>query len=170
MIEAQQFGKIDVIQPCYSLLWRFIDEDILPYCIDNNISIIPYSPLGQGILTGKMNQNYEFKAEDKRTTTPLFLPENFDNALEVTEKVIEIGKKYHKTSAQTAIKWVMQAKGMTAPIVGARNKEQVADNLGAFGWDLAEPDFKKLDEISKGFSNNLPRYRTLFDKTIEESR
>lgn len=170
MVEAQQYGKIDIIQPCYSLLWRFIDKDILPYCIENHISVIPYSPLGQGILTGKMKGAYKFKAEDKRTSTPLFLPENFNNALAVTEDVIRIGIKYNKTPAQTAIRWVMQAKGMSLPIVGARNKEQVIDNIGAIGWSLTEEDFKELDDISKRFSNKLPTYRTLFDKTIIESR
>lgn len=170
MIEAQQFGKIDIIQPCYSLLWRFIDKDILPYCITNKIDVIPYSTLGQGLLTGKMNKDYKFDIEDKRQITPLYLPENFHNALAITDKVIEIGKKYNKTPAQTAIKWVMQSEGMTAPIVGSRNEAQTIDNLGALGWEMDASDYKELDAISKAFAYRLPKYKTLFDKTIMESR
>ena len=60
MKEALRFGEIDVIQPCYGLLWRFIDRDILPFAIENKIAVIPYSPLGQGILTGSMQPGHTF--------------------------------------------------------------------------------------------------------------
>ena len=168
MKEAMRYGQIDVIQPCYSLLWRFIDRDILPFCLEHEIAVVPYSPLGQGILTGSMAKGHTFREGDSRKNTPLFAPENFERALQVTEKVKEVAAKYHKTPAQTAIRWVAQTPGMTAPIVGARNRKQAEDNFGAAGWELAEEDMRILDEASRRFTDTLPRYRTLFDKTIEE--
>ena len=168
MKEAMRYGQIDVIQPCYSLLWRFIDRDILPFCLEHEIAVVPYSPLGQGILTGSMAKGHTFREGDSRKNTPLFAPENFERALQVTEKVKEVAAKYHKTPAQTAIRWVAQTPGMMAPIVGARNRKQAEDNFGAAGWELAEEDMRILDEASRRFTDTLPRYRTLFDKTIEE--
>lgn len=168
MEEAMQFGDIDVIQPCYSLLWRFIDRDILPFVIRNKIAVIPYSPLGQGILTGSMKPGHTFREGDSRQNTPLFAPENFERALAVTERVKEVARKYDKTPAQTAVRWVMQCEGMTAPIVGARKRSQVEDNAGAIGWELAKEDMEYLDAYSREFAYSLPMYKTLFDKTIEK--
>ncbi len=168
MKEAMKYGDIDVIQPCYSLLWRFIDTDILPFAIENGIAVIPYSPLGQGILTGSMKPGHTFKPGDSRQNTPLFAPENFERALAVTERVKEVAEKYGRTPAQTAIRWIMQCAGMTAPIVGARNIRQVNDNVGAIGWELSAGDMAYLDGFSKEFAYSLPKYRTLFDKSIEE--
>ncbi len=168
MKEAMKYGDIDVIQPCYSLLWRFIDTDILPFAIENGIAVIPYSPLGQGILTGSMKPGHTFKPGDSRQNTPLFAPENFERALAVTERVKEVAEKYGRTPAQTAIRWIMQCAGMTAPIVGARNIRQVNDNVGAVGWELSAGDMAYLDGFSKEFAYSLPKYRTLFDKSIEE--
>ena len=165
---AMKYGDIDVIQPCYSLLWRFIDTDILPFAIENGIAVIPYSPLGQGILTGSMKPGHTFKPGDSRQNTPLFAPENFERALAVTERVKEVAEKYGRTPAQTAIRWIMQCAGMTAPIVGARNIRQVNDNVGAIGWELSAGDMAYLDGFSKEFAYSLPKYRTLFDKSIEE--
>lgn len=167
MEEALRFGDIDVIQPCYSLLWRFIDKDILPFVIKNKIAVIPYSPLGQGILTGSMQPGHTFREGDSRQNTPLFAPENFERALAVTERVKEVARKYDKTPAQTAVRWVMQCEGMTAPIVGARKRSQVEDNAGAIGWELAKEDMEYLDAYSREFAYSLPKYKTLFDKTIE---
>lgn len=168
MKEAMKYGDIDVIQPCYSLLWRFIDTDMLPFVIENDIAVIPYFPLGQGILTGSMKPGHTFKPGDSRQNTPLFAPENFERALAVTERVKEVAAKYNKTPAQTAIRWIMQCGGMTAPIVGARNIRQVNDNVGAIGWELSAEDMGYLDGFSKEFAYSLPKYRTLFDKSIEE--
>lgn len=167
MEEAMRYGRIDVIQPCYSLLWRFIDADILPFVIKNQIAVIPYSPLGQGILTGSMELGHTFREGDSRKNTPLFAPENFGRALQVTERVKEVAARYGRTPAQTAIRWTMQCEGITAPIVGARNIRQVNDNAGAVGWELSAKDMEYLDGYSREFAYSLPKYRTLFDKTIE---
>jgi len=166
--EAARFGIIDVIQPCYSLVWRFIDDDIIPYCIENNIGIIPYSSLAQGILTGKFNRDTVFKDDDGRSHVPLFRHPWFEMALDVAEKVKPYADKYHKTLAQTSINWLNNAAGITASIVGGRNARQVKENIGAAGWMLSEEDMKRINQISRSFTDQLPHYKNFFDNTIIE--
>ena len=80
MKEAMRYGQIDVIQPCYSLLWRFIGQGYPALLSGNEIAVVPYSPLGQGILTGSMAKGHTFREGDSRKNTPLFAPENFERA------------------------------------------------------------------------------------------
>lgn len=166
--EAAQFGVIDVIQPCYSLVWRYIDDDIIPYCIEHNIGIVPYSPLAQGILTGKFSSSTVFKEDDGRSHAPLFQEPWFEMALEVAEKVKPYADKYKKTLAQTSINWLNNAAGITASIVGGRNARQVSENIGAVGWKLSEEDMSSISHISKVFTVKLPHFKNFFDNTIIE--
>ncbi|MFM7882850.1 MAG: aldo/keto reductase, partial [Microcystis panniformis] len=75
--EASQYGRIESIQPPYSLFWRSVEKEIMPYCVENNISILAYSPLAQGLLTGKFRNGYQLAAEDHRIKNKLFHGENF---------------------------------------------------------------------------------------------
>ena len=89
-----------------------MEDENLPYCIENGISVIPYSPIAQGLLSGKFSIDSVFPDNDIRSNTPLFLPENRIKALELIEKLRPIAEKYRKTLAQLAIKWVMQFPGI----------------------------------------------------------
>lgn len=170
MKEAMLYGEIDVIQPCYSLIWRDIDRNgILDYCIQNNIGIISYSTLGQGLLTGKFNERTIMSDKDGRKNIPLFQDEYFGGALRVTEQLKPFARKYDKTVAQIAINWAMHKKGITAPIVGARNKLQVKENLKASGWRLTDEDWHEINTFSKNYAYKLPRFKNFFDTTILKS-
>ena len=70
--EASQYGRIDSLQPPYSLFWRWVEQDVMPYCVENNISILAYSPLAQGLLTGKFERGHKFALEDNRAKNKLF--------------------------------------------------------------------------------------------------
>ena len=164
--EAQKYGDIDVIQPCYSLVWRFIDGPEFKYYKRNNIAIVPYSPLAQGILTGKYNDKTKFSKEDGRSVAPLFQHPYFDGALKVVDILKQLAEKYKKTPAQVAIRWLIQTTGITAPIVGGRGSKQVAENLKAVGWVLSEKDYDRLDKASREFTETLPNFRNFFDATI----
>ncbi|HZJ83702.1 MAG TPA: aldo/keto reductase [Clostridia bacterium] len=167
MKEALKYGDIDVIQPCYSLVWREIDQDgILDYCVENNIGIIPYSTLAQGILTGKFNEDTVFDSEDGRSRAPIFQEEYYKGALEVADGLKPFAEKYDKTIAQIAINWTMGKEGITAPIVGARNSRQAGENLKASGWALEKEDWDRIDAFSKEYAYKLPKFRSFFDATI----
>jgi len=160
--EATKYGEIDVIEPCYSLVWRFIDKEELPYCIENNIGIISYSTLAQGILTGKFTKDKKFAKDDGRSKATLFQPPYFNDALQVTEHIKKIALKYDKTPSQVAINWILKTKGITAAIVGARTEKQIKENLQASKFALSQDDYDYLDCISKKFAYDLPKFQSFF--------
>lgn len=162
LVEAAKYGQIDVIQPCYSLLWRFLDREEMDYCIENNIGIISYSTLAQGILTGKFYPGFPFPEEDGRSRVPLFQSPYFEEALQVTDQLKPFAEKYGVTLSQLSIRWVMQQKGITAPIVGAKNPAQVLDNIKASSFRITQEDFDQIDQISRAFAYELPRFHTFF--------
>lgn len=93
---AMEVDRVDVYQPPFNILWRRMEDENLPYCIENGISVIPYSPIAQGLLSGKFSIDSVFPDNDIRSNTPLFLPENRIKALELIEKLRPIAEKYRK--------------------------------------------------------------------------
>ena len=160
MKAAMKFGQVDVIQPCYSLLWRY-DEALLEFSRKQEISVIPYSTLAQGLLTGKYQKGAVFT--DGRARAALFQPENYDRCLEVTDVLSQISAKYGKTPAQGAIAWLLQTQGITAPIVGAKNGRQAQENLKAAGWQFSKEDYDVIDRASRRFMEGLPHYTLFFN-------
>lgn len=160
MKAAMRFGQVDVIQPCYSLLWRY-DEALLEFSRKQEISVIPYSTLAQGLLTGKYQKGAVFT--DGRARAALFQPENYDRCLEVTDVLSQISAKYGKTPAQGAIAWLLQTPGITAPIVGAKNGRQAQENLKAAGWQFSKEDYDVIDRASRRFMEGLPHYTLFFN-------
>ncbi len=160
MKAAMKYGQVDVIQPCYSLLWRY-DEELLRFSKENDIAVIPYSTLAQGLLTGKYKKGASFA--DGRSRAALFQPENYERALEVTEVLEKVSGKYGKTAAQGAIAWLLQTPGITAPIVGAKNGKQAAENIQASGWQFSPEDYETIDRASRKFTESLPHYTLFFN-------
>lgn len=160
--EACKYGQIDVIQPCYSLVWRFLDLEEMDFCVQNGIGIISYCTLAQGILTGKFSRETRFSKEDGRSRAPLFQSPYYEGALDVVEKLRPFAEKYGVTPAQLSIRWVMQKAGITAPIVGAKNPAQVQDNAKASRFAISDEDFAAMDAVSRDFAYGLPRFKTFF--------
>ena len=160
MKAAMKYGQVDVIQPCYSLLWRY-DEDLLAFSREQGISVIPYSTLAQGLLTGKYQKGATFT--DGRSRAALFQPENYDQCLEVTQVLARISETYGKTPAQGAIAWLLQTPGITAPIVGAKNGKQARENIQASGWKFRPEDYEAMNQASLEFTKTLPNYTLFFN-------
>ncbi len=154
MAHALEIGRFDSLQPPYSLFFRHIEKSIVPFCLENDISIVPYSPLAQGLLTGKFNPDN--RPEDNRSSNKLFQSPTFEAALEAVATVREVGEHYERTPAQTAIRWVLQQPGITSAIVGARNPRQVQENVGAMGWELSDEDIKMLSDVGDEVMSTLP--------------
>ncbi len=155
MSRALAVGRFDSLQPPYSLFFRHIEKSIVPFCIENDIGIVAYSPLAQGLLTGKFNSDNRPGPEDNRSRSKLFQSPTFEAALEAVTTVREIGKRYGRTSAQTAIRWVVQQPGITAAIVGGRNPQQVRENVGATGWELSAEDIEALSTVGDKVMSTL---------------
>ncbi|MCB0334553.1 MAG: aldo/keto reductase [Bdellovibrionales bacterium] len=163
--EWEEFGEpkeIDSLQPCYSLLWRSIESSVLPLCQEHNLAVIPYSPLCQGLLTGKFTSLKNVPL-DVRQKNRIFAPGTFEKALGVVARVVDIANELKKTPSQVALRWLLDHPGITAPIVGASSPSQIEDNCGACGWSLPEEMRLELSELSAPLSEGLNPHDTLWD-------
>ncbi|MCP6762418.1 MAG: aldo/keto reductase [Fischerella sp. CENA71] len=154
LAEASQYGRIDSLQPPYSLFWRQIEKDTIPYCIENNISILAYSPLAQGLLTGKFGPDHKFDPKDNRTSNKLFQGENFVHAQQALEKLRPIAQQHQCSLAQLALAWLI-AQPQTQAIAGARYPEQAKDNAKAASIQLSEAELQKIDAIGRIVTDHL---------------
>lgn len=166
MKEAMKYAQIDIIQPCYSLLWRYIDAKILPFCRENDIAVIPYSTLAQGLLTGGLNLTN--RPQDDRTRVPLFQSPYYERAVEVAEVLEELSKNSELTPAEMALSWAAHKEGITAPIVGFRKKEKILSSLKAVSVRLSEEEERVLEKASKKFTDSLPFFKSFFENILVE--
>jgi myo-inositol catabolism protein IolS len=143
--EALATARIETSQPPYNVFWRQYEEDAIPFCAENGIAVIPYSPLAQGLLTGRFRSKADVPA-DIRSRNKLLSPEILERCLPVIDRLAEIAKGHGKTLTQAAIAWTLQAPGITAPIVGARRPSQVAENIGGVGWRLTDNEWQEISE------------------------
>ena len=155
--EACQYGQIDSLQPPYSLLWRQVEADAQPYCVENNISIIAYSSLAQGILTGKFGSDPQFAEGDHRKDNRLFQSPHWERVKAVLEQLQPFTEKYDCSLGQLAIAWLIQ-QPQTNAIVGARNFQQVIQNAEAGELNLTSTDIKEIglisEQVTQHFDNN----------------
>ncbi|MEQ8555949.1 MAG: aldo/keto reductase [Cyclobacteriaceae bacterium] len=130
----------------YSMVLRDIEKEVVPFCIDNGIGILAYSPLQRGLLTGKITPDYKFNEGDHRKSTKFFQEPNLSRTNAFLDEIKPIAEKHDATLAQLVINWTLQQPGITSVLVGARNKEQVAQNALALSFDL---DTEIVDEITE---------------------
>lgn len=155
--EALQHARIDSLQPPYSLLWRaYEDNNTFQTCIENEIGIISYSSIAQGLLTGKFNTQNRPADSDNRSKNLLFKDPHFGKALEAVEQLRPIADKHNATLAQLATAWVLAQPGMTSAIVGARTPEQITDIAGAAKIELSSEDLQQMETIGRAVTNEFP--------------
>jgi myo-inositol catabolism protein IolS len=152
--EAAQYGRIDSLQPPYSLFWRHVETDAMPYCVEHNITILAYSPLAQGLLTGKFGPGHTFEKGDVRASNKLFQPGNYDRAQAALDRLRPIAAKYNITLAQLSLAWLM-GQPQTCVIAGARNAEQASQNAIAATVQLEESDRAEIDAIGHSVFDHL---------------
>ena len=152
--EASKYGRIDSLQPPYSLFWRQVENDAMPYCIDNNISILAYSPLAQGILTGKFGLDHQFAEGDIRAKNKLFQRENYQRTQKALAELRPIAKNHNCSLAQLALAWLI-AQPQTNAIAGARNAEQAEDNAQTASVTLSSDELKEIDRIGRQVTDHL---------------
>ena len=134
-------------QPPYSMLKREIENDVLPFCIQNNIGVIVYSPLQNGILSGRVTMDRSFPASDLRHSSPYYKPENRRRILEFLDRIRPIAEAHNATLAQLVINWTIHRPGVTAALVGARNPQQVKENAAAAELSVADEQVAQIDAL-----------------------
>ena len=156
MEEAAAFGPIQSLQPPYSLFWRFVEQDAGPYCREQDISILAYSPLAQGILTGKFGPDHKFDPGDHRSTNKLFRPHNYARIQQALADLRPIALEKGINLAQLSLAWLI-AQPKTHAIVGARNAQQITDSAKAGLVSLSRQEWETIDRIGRRVTDHLER-------------
>lgn len=145
--DCLQYGKIVSLQPEFSLLARDIQKETIPFCLENDIGIIAYSPLSSGVLTGKYDKNTKFNDWRSKGIIGTFTGEGFVRNIAKVDRLKEIAEEEGKTCGQTAINWVLRQKGLTTALVGVKNPGQVKENLQAVGWQPSPENCERIEKI-----------------------
>jgi aryl-alcohol dehydrogenase-like predicted oxidoreductase len=160
--EVSQYGRIESLQPPYSLFWRQVESDAMPYCVENKISILAYSPLAQGLLTGKFTADHQFAEGDHRSKNKLFNGENYPRAQKAIAELRPFTERHHCTLAQLALAWLI-AQPQTHAIAGARHAEQASDNAAAAKVRLSPEELKEIDRIGRYVTDHLDNNPVMWD-------
>ena len=135
----------------YSMVERSIEKELVPYCIKNHKSIIAYSPLQRGLLTGKIKPGHQFAEGDHRPGTRFYQPENMRRIHLFLDKLRPLQESKKATLAQLVLRWTVEQPGITIALAGARNAEQAVQNAGAIQVKLSAEELqfinRELDEL-----------------------
>ena len=142
---AHAVQPVAALQSEYSIWWRVVEEAVLPACEELGIGFVPYSPLGRGYLTGKIDESTSFDSSDIRSRNPRFTPEAMRANRVVVEMLERIGAAKQATPAQIALAWLLAQKPWIVPIPGSRKLERLEENIGAVNVALAAADLAEID-------------------------
>ena len=145
---AHAVQPITAVQSEYSLFWRGPEGELLPNLEELGIGFVPFSPLGAGFLTGKINENTKFDPTDFRNVVPRFSPEARKANMVLVELVKSVAGRKGATPAQIALAWLLAQKPWIVPIPGTTKLNRLEENLGAVNVALTEGDLKQIDEAS----------------------
>jgi len=144
MMQYQAIGTLDAIQPRYSMLDRGIEKEIIPHCIEHQISTLVYSPLEQGLLTGTIGMDRTFTPGEYRNNIPWFRPLNRRKVLDMLAGWQTLTEKYHCSLAQLVIAWTVEQPGITFALCGARKPEHSRHNALGGTLTLDAEDIRKM--------------------------
>ncbi len=143
--EYRQLGPVDTDQELYSMLDRGIEAELLPYCRENGIAMLAYSPLAQGLLTGKVGPGRRFAEGDWRSEKPRFSRENREKAARMLAEFQPIAERHGLTLAQLALAWTIAQPGLTHALAGARSAAQAEENAAAGDVVLSAEELAAMD-------------------------
>ena len=150
MSKADKVVSLTSNQVPYSMVKRDIEKEIVPYCIENNIGILAYSPLQRGVLTGKIKGDYKFNEGDTRANLPYYRLGNLVSINEFLDQIKPIAQDRKITLTQLVINWTLQQPGISCVLVGARSSEQVEENIKSAEFRLSQQEINIINtELSK---------------------
>ncbi|HPG10702.1 MAG TPA: aldo/keto reductase [Chitinophagaceae bacterium] len=144
--EAQRSVKLVSDQVPYSMVKRDIETELVPYCLQNDVSILAYSPLQRGLLTGKMKAGQQFAEGDHRKDLYFFTNENIKNTNAFLEKIKPVANEKEATLSQLVLRWTIEQPGITIALAGARNAKQATDNAKAAEISLSKNEIDFITE------------------------
>jgi aryl-alcohol dehydrogenase-like predicted oxidoreductase len=155
---AHAVQPVTALQSEYSLWWRRPEDEVLPTLQDLGIGLVPYSPLGRGFLTGKMDESTEFASGDFRSTLPRFTPEARKANRALVDLLRDIAARKDATPAQIALAWLLARKPWIVPIPGTTKLTRLKENIGAVALELTADDLREIDTAAEGIAIEGARY------------
>jgi aryl-alcohol dehydrogenase-like predicted oxidoreductase len=169
---AQTIRRANAVQPVaalqseYSLFWRQPEQEILPTLEELGIGFVPFSPLGKGFLTGKINAETKFDSTDFRSTVPRFSEDNRKANQALVDLLTTFGEQKKATPAQVALAWLLAKKPWIVPIPGTTKLARLQENLGALEIELTPEDLTAIDNASSRIKIEGARYPEFHEKLV----
>ena len=143
---AQQVTPLSAIQNIYSMVERDVEKAVAPYCLKNNVGIVPFSPIASGLLSGKITPQTQFERnDDVRNWVPQLSRRNIKGNQPIVETLKDFAEKKNATPAQISLAWMLHKYPNVVPIPGSKNKERIVENLNASQVELTDDEFKALE-------------------------
>ena len=151
--KAHKITPVSAVQNLYNILERDCEEKIIPFCLKNNIGVVPFSPVGSGLLSGKINANTQFeKFDDVRNWVPQCKKENIIGNQPIIDLIQKFAAKKGATPAQISMAWMLKKYPNVVPIPGSKNKERIIENINTYKVKFTD------DELNE-FENELKKYK-----------
>jgi aryl-alcohol dehydrogenase-like predicted oxidoreductase len=162
---AHAVQPVTALQSEYSLWWRKPEEEVIPTLEELGIGFVPFSPLGKGFLTGKIDESTTFDSTDFRNIVPRFTPEARKANQSLVELLGKIAERKNATPAQVALAWLLARKPWIVPIPGTRKLERLEENIGAVAVDLTPDDLREIDSAASQITIQGARYPEELERT-----
>jgi aryl-alcohol dehydrogenase-like predicted oxidoreductase len=164
---ANAVQPVTALQSEYSLFWREPEKEILPTCESLGIGFVPFSPLGKGFLTGKIDDKTRFDSTDFRNTVPRFTSENRKANQAVVDILAKIAERKKATPAQIALAWLLAQKPWIVPIPGTKRMERLEENIGAASVELTPGDLRDIENAASTITLKGARYAEAQERMID---
>jgi aryl-alcohol dehydrogenase-like predicted oxidoreductase len=164
---AHAVQAVAALQSEYSLWWREPEAEVLPTCEELGVGFVPFSPLGKGFLTGKIDETTTFDSTDFRNTVPRFTPENRKANQAMVDLVSRIAAEKRATPAQVALAWLLARKPWIVPIPGTTKLHRLEENLGAVAVRLTPDDLREIEEAASHIAVHGARYSAAAQARID---
>ena len=162
---AHAVQPVTALQSEYSLWWRRPEADVLPILEELGIGFVPFSPLGRGFLTGKIDEHTTFSSSDFRNIVPRFTPENRKANQTLVDLLARIGKRKQATPAQIALAWLLARQPWIVPIPGTTKLDRLGENIGAVAVELTSDDLGEIDQAASEITVQGARYPDELERT-----
>ena len=161
---AHAVQPVTALQSEYSLWWRRPEAEVIPTLEELGIGFVPYSPLGKGFLTGKMDESTTFDSSDFRSTLPRFTPEALKANQALIDLLNRIAARKNATPAQIALAWLLAQKPWIVPIPGTTKLHRLEENIGAVAVELTPDDLRDIDAAASRITVQGARYPEKLEK------
>ena len=143
---AQRITPLTAIQNIYSMVERDMEQEVIPYCLENNIGVVPFSPIASGLLSGKITVDTQFERyDDVRNWVPQLSRRNIEGNQPIVDLLRDLATRKDATPAQLSLAWMLHKYPNVVPIPGSKNKERILENLDAAQVELTEEEFSELE-------------------------